>query len=332
MKTMQLINYEGNSDSFRLVEKEIPEIGDREVLIKIHLSPINPSDLAYIRGLYGIKKKLPSAPGFEGGGTVVKAGKESGFSEGDRVSCVAPTKGDGTWSEYMVVPPENCIRLIDSVSLDEGSMLYVNPMTAYAMFEEGRKKGHTAFVHTAAASALGKMIHNLGKKFEVPVIHIVRKSEQVDQLKNEGREFVLNSSDEKFQKELFKLSKKLNATYCLDAVGGEVASKIFATLPYGSELVSYGNLSEKQIDVEPGIFIFQNKKISGFWLSTFLPSLNQEEYKEITRKAQELLPECFRSEIHRSFTLENVPEAIEYYKKNMSLGKIVIRPSGTPDG
>ena len=53
----------------------VPQPGPREVLVKMHSSPINPSDLAFLAGGYGIKKPFPVVPGFEGSGIVVAAGK-----------------------------------------------------------------------------------------------------------------------------------------------------------------------------------------------------------------------------------------------------------------
>jgi NADPH:quinone reductase len=326
MKSIQLLDYDFQKSSFKIFEKPIPDPKDDEVLIKIYLSPINPSDLMYLRGLYGIKKKLPSTPGFEGGGTVVKVGSKSHFKEGDRVSCVAGAKGDGTWAEYMLVSESNCIKLLDSVSLEQGSLFFVNPLTAYFLFEIGRKKGHTAFLQTAAASALGKMLGKLANYHHIPMIHIVRKESQKVELQNLGFEKVLNSEEPNFQKELFKLSKKFNTTYMIDAVGGETASKIFMTLPYGAEMVCYGNLSEKEIMVQPGLMIFQDKKISGFWLSSYISSLSANEFDECSTIAQELIPTCFQSHIQKKFPLESIFEAIEFYKNNMSLGKIVIQP------
>jgi NADPH:quinone reductase len=57
-------------------------------------------------------------------------------------------------------------------------------------------------VSTAAASALGGMILRLGKRYQIPIIHIVRRQEQVDLLRQRGAEYVLNSSDPQFVEQL----------------------------------------------------------------------------------------------------------------------------------
>lgn len=320
-----LNQYSPGLDAFQLIQRPIPPLKDGQVLIKMHAASINPSDLMFFRGLYGIKKKLPVVPGFEGSGTILRIqGPSEILKPGMRVSCVAGM-GDGTYAEYMVTGMENCIPLIDSVSLDEGAMFFVNPLTAYAMFEIARNKG-TGIVQTAAASALGKMVVRLGKAFGVRVLNIVRKTSQMEELKNEGAELVLNSSENGFEKEYLRATRKGEFRVILDAVGGGVASKIFTLSPYETTMISYGNLSEEEFTLQPGIFIFQKKTITGFWLSTWLASLDKDEYTKHTSEAQKLLSGVLQSKIHKTFPLNRGTDAIGYYKTHMSEGKILIKP------
>lgn len=50
--------------SLKLID--IPKLAPGEVLLKMIYSPVNPSDLYFLKGLYGEKKVLPVVPGFEG--------------------------------------------------------------------------------------------------------------------------------------------------------------------------------------------------------------------------------------------------------------------------
>lgn len=60
-------------------------------------------------------------------------------------------------------------------------------------------KGHRAVLQTAAASALGRMVLRLAQRNGLPVVHVVRRAEQVEQLKALGAEVVLSSSDAGFE-------------------------------------------------------------------------------------------------------------------------------------
>ncbi|MBK6284763.1 MAG: alcohol dehydrogenase catalytic domain-containing protein [Draconibacterium sp.] len=196
-----------------IAEVPVPQPGSGEVLIKMYASPINPSDLAFLAGGYGIKKPFPVIPGFEGSGTVVAAGKGilPKLWMGKNVACAASPKYNGCWAEYMVTTATSCVPLSKEISMEQGAMMFVNPMTALAFFEIYKNlpnpgKKLRAIINTAAASALGRMVVKMGKTQGIPVISIVRREEQVEILKAEGAEYIINSSDIDFEEKLKELA------------------------------------------------------------------------------------------------------------------------------
>ncbi len=326
MKAVTLVKYDEANPVLEVREKEVSSPKPGEVRIKIHASPINPSDLMFLRGLYGFKKKTPVTAGFEGSGIVTALGEGvTALKIGDRVSCVA-SQTDGTWADEIITTVENCIPLLPETSLDSGACFFVNPMTAWAMVEQGTREKHTAMVQTAAASALGKMVIRLCKERSIPLINVVRRKEQEEALISIGAENVLNSSSPNFAKELYKISKKLNATYAIDAVAGETAQMLVECLPYGSKIVCYGALSEKPFTVNSGILLFQNKKIEGFWLSSWIYTIGLEEFRRQTDLAQKYINSIFATTIAKRFKFEDFQSGMDYYKNNMSEGKVVFTP------
>jgi NADPH2:quinone reductase len=298
-----------------------------QVLIQLHASPINPSDLMFLRGLYGIKKKLPVAGGFEGSGTILEVGSEiHNLKKGDRVSFVSSTSG-GTWQEFVTTEESNCIRLLDEVTLDQGSSLFVNPLTAYAMVARTQiLTPNQGIVQTAAASSLGKMIIRLCKSKGIPCLNIVRRQEQVEELQKLGADLILNSSDEKFDREFFKLVKKNNINVCLEAVGGDLAKNVFELMPPNSTMICYGALSEKPFEVNPGMVLFGNKKIEGYWLSSWMYTTPKDEVNKIAVETQKLLGSIFETHIQKRFKIDQIVDALEFYKNHMTGGKTVIIP------
>src|ERR1700730_11624269 len=90
MRAAQLRAYDGKPESIAVVNVPVPRPGAGEVLVRVHASPVNPSDDMFIRGLYAFKKPLPTVPGFEGSGTVVAGdGVMAQLLKGRRVACSA---------------------------------------------------------------------------------------------------------------------------------------------------------------------------------------------------------------------------------------------------
>ncbi|NCF67045.1 MAG: alcohol dehydrogenase catalytic domain-containing protein [Chloroflexi bacterium] len=140
MTAVVLDSYAG-VEALRVEKRLVPKPGDNEVLVKVAASPINPSDLAFLEGLYGFKKQTPVVPGFEGSGTVVAVGRGmmGRYLQGKRVACISQDKGDGVWAEYMVTSTGYALPLDQSVSLEQGAMSADNPLTAIAFMEIAKK-------------------------------------------------------------------------------------------------------------------------------------------------------------------------------------------------
>lgn len=85
MKGIQFTEY-GGPEVLRLIEMDVPAIGEREVLVEIKAIGVNYADTARREGKYVVPTKLPFIPGSEIAGIVVAVGKEvTRFSPGMRV-------------------------------------------------------------------------------------------------------------------------------------------------------------------------------------------------------------------------------------------------------
>lgn len=330
--TMKAVVLTKNGAQPEVATIPVPKPGKGEVLVKMAFSPINPSDLAFLKGGYGIQKPYPVVPGFEGSGTVVAAGNGvlPKLWLGKNVACAASPKLNGCWAEYMVTTTASCVPLSKNISMEQGSMLFVNPMTALAFFDlyrktpnpSGEKRG---IINTAAASALGQMIIRLGKQQKIPVISVVRRDEQAELLKNRGAEFVLNSASPDFEIQLKKLAHRLNASIIFDAVGGEMPQKLLSAASKGSSLFIYGRLSGDTCEILPGELIFTGNQIKGFWLTNWLHEQGMLKTLMNVRKIQSMINTELKTNIQQLYPPENISEAIETYIGNMSKGKVLLR-------
>lgn len=330
MRAVQLQDYSGKPSSLTVAQVPVPCPGPGEVLVKVFASPVNPSDLMFITGNYGFKKLLPATPGFEGSGTVVDAGSGmmARFMKGRRVACAAAdakSKG-GLWAEYVVTSAQFCVPLSKKVEMEHGATMLVNPLTAWALVDEARRGGHRAAVQTAAASALGRMVVRLGRKFSLPIVNVVRRPEQVEVLRALGAEHVLNSSEPGFDDELRRVCHKLGATIAFEAVAGEMSGRVLRAQPQGSRMLVYGGLSLKAAEVDPGSLVYEGKHVEGFWLSSWLRRKNMLSQLRIANQVQKLLAGELKTEIHARLPLEKAGEGLAQYAANMTAGKVLLVP------
>ncbi len=323
-------NVEEAIKSLRIVEKPMPKPKPGEVLVKIEAAPCNPADLLFLQGKYGVKKALPAVPGWEGAGTVVESGGGIlGWSlKGKKVACGGKSSGDGTWAEYYIANAKACIPLNKEIPIQQGATLIINPFTAVGLVEKAKKEGHLAIIQTAALSQVGRMMQVLAKQKGIPVINIVRRKEQIEELENSETKWALNSEEDEFLEKLKDLAGTLKATIAFDAVAGEMTGKILGVMPPKSKAVVYGALSEQSCcGITPLGLIFEQKKIEGFWLSQWIKERRFWQIYQTTRFLQELIESgVFKTKIRDSAGFEDWKEALLNYQQKMTLGKVMLNP------
>ncbi|MGO4834766.1 zinc-binding dehydrogenase [Rhizobiaceae sp. 2RAB30] len=251
----------------------VPSPGPKQLLIKVSLASINPSDVMFVKGMYGQPRAKGQPAGFEGVGTVVAAGDDPAAQKlaGKRVAFATGLSNWGSWADYAIAEAAACIPLLDTVRDADGAAMIVNPLTAIAMFGIVREEGEKAFILTAGASQLSKLIMGVARDEGYRPIAIVRRDDQIPLLKEAGATHVLNAESADFQAALREVMKAEQPRIFLDAVTGPLASAIFDAMPKRSRWIIYGRLDpEATVIREPGQLIFQHKQVEGFWLTEWM--------------------------------------------------------------
>lgn len=253
----------------QLGDLPIPEPSDGQLRIKVALASVNPSDEMFIQGLYGQPRIKGNAAGFEGVGEVVASGggQLADSYVGQRVAFVATVGSPGTWGEYSIADAATCIPLVDAVRDEDGAAMIVNPLTALAMFDIVKKDDSKAFILSAGASQLNKLLIGVAASEGYRPIAIVRRDSQIEPLKALGAAHVLNSEADDFGSELAAVLRNEKPRVFLDAVANQLSATVFNAMPRHARWVVYGKLdTELPTLLEPGHLIFMSKKIEGFWL------------------------------------------------------------------
>ncbi|MFD2561557.1 alcohol dehydrogenase catalytic domain-containing protein [Aquimarina rubra] len=328
--TVIVLNSYSGADALSIEQRPIPKPGKNEVLVKVAFAPINPSDLATLTGYYGLKNPTPIIPGGECSGEVVSAGPGAiaSYFLGKRVACGGWGKGGGVWSEYVVKSVKGgVLPLNKSLSLEQGAMSIINPLTASAFIDISKKEEHKAIALTAAASSLSKMVNSLAKSEGIQIVNIVRRDAQVDLLKAQGAEIVLNSNGVGFEQQLYDACHETNTHIAFDAVAGQLTNQLLKAMPPNSKVIVYSALSKQTVQASPDLLIFENKRIDSFWLGPWMSQQNVVKMMRLWKRSQKQIPSHLKSEIRKIYPMQEVKEAIRNYESQMTGGKILLRMS-----
>ncbi len=353
-----------------LHEVAVPTPAQDEVVVRVEASPINPSDLgllipsaadmsaATVAGtsdrpvvtaplrdgaLAGMAARVGiSLPvGNEGAGTVVAAG-ESAQAQALLGKTVG-IAGGAMYAQYRVVKAEACLVLPEGTSAKEGASSFVNPLTALGMLETMRREGHSALVHTAAASNLGQMLVKACLADGVPLVNIVRKAEQEEILRGLGAVHVCNSSSPSFETDLVEALKATSATLAFDATGGgTLASQILngmerAANATAAQYSRYGSSVHKQVyiygSLDTGPTVLTRNfgmawGVGGWLLTPFLAGAGPETIARLRARVAEELTTTFASAYTQEVSLAGMlqPEAFNSYLQKATGEKYLVTP------
>jgi NADPH2:quinone reductase len=353
-----------------LHDVQVPSPAGDEVLVRVEASPINPSDLgvliagadmstATIAGtperpvvtatlrqaaLEGLSARVdkPLPVGNEGAGIVVAAGSSPAAQA--LVGKSVGIAGGGMYTQYRAVDAFACLVLPEGTTPKDGASSFVNPLTALGMLETMRREGHSALVHTAAASNLGQMLVKLCIKDGVPLVNIVRKPDQEELLRSLGAVHVCNSASPTFSSDLVEALKATSATIAFDATGGgTLASQILSGMEQAAnatakEYSRYGSTVHKQVYIYGGLDTRPTTLtrdfgmawgIGGWLLTPFLQSIGAEGFGRLRARVAAELTTTFASTYTREVSLAGMlrPDAFHAYVKRATGEKFLVTPN-----
>lgn len=307
-------------DVLRLVDAPMPEPKAHEVRIQVLARNINPSDIMFIQGRYGIQPKLPSSAGFEAVGIIESSDSLQTYPVGTRVLFTAL----GTWKEYVCAPVNSVVPVPANMSNEIACQAFINPLTAYAMLEESGLKEGDKLLITAGASAWGKLVIQMAKQKGIWVAATVRQDSQKELLYQMGADLVINTDNEKVGG-IMRENAPHGVKAIFDAVGGELAGKILSSLEIGGTMYVFGSLSLNNIPLNSGLLIFKNLTIKGFWLTSWMENTSPQMQKTAIKTVFEhLSKESIQVDVASSYPLEKFQEAIQAYETPGRNGKILL--------
>jgi NADPH2:quinone reductase len=340
-----------------------------EVVVRIEATPINPSDIGLLFGAADIstaaRSGSPAQPavtlqipehlmpgmaarvgqslpvGNEGAGVVVAAGTSAAAQAllGKTVAVL----GGAMYAQYRCIAAAQCLELPEGATPADGASCFVNPLTALGMVETMRREGHTALVHTAAASNLGQMLNKICQKDQIGLVNIVRKPEQAALLKGIVAHYICDASAPTFLADLTQALVETGATIAFDATGGgPLAGQILTCMEAAlsrsaAEYSRYGSTTHKQVyiygglDTRPTEFVRNfgfSWGMGGWLLFPFLQRIGEAAAQGLRQRVASELKTTFASNYSREISLSEAlqPEVIAEYGRRATGSKYLMNP------
>jgi len=309
-----------------------PKPGPGQVLVKVLASPVNPSDLMTVRGVYGNRPDLPATPGYEGVGIVEAAGAGlwGKYLTGKRVA--VSSADTGKWCERTLVPAMQAVPLPADIPVEQAAMFFVNPATAYILTRlELRVPSGQWLLQTAAGSAVGRMIIRLAKKYGFRTLNVVRREAQAEELRALGGDEVLVFDSERHQteqlrSEIMRITDGQGVSYAVDPVGGATGSGVAQSLAVGGRMLVFGSLSEEPLMIPPRSLLTPTARVEGFWLARWLPAQGLAGKLRLVSAITRLMREgVLVSEVGQQFSLEQIGDAVRTAEQKARGGKVLLK-------
>jgi NADPH:quinone reductase-like Zn-dependent oxidoreductase len=369
---LQIRSLLGKDGALRLSLERIPvdEPKDDDVLIRVEATPINPSDLGLLVGAADMSRasssgdgertvvtaQMPDAVlrmmaarfdqslpvGNEGAGVVVKAGRSPAAQA--LLGKTVATFGGAMYSQFRMAKAGDVLVLKDGTTAAQGASCFVNPLTSLGMVETMRREGHTALVHTAAASNLGQMLARLCANEGIGLVNVVRSAAQEKLLRDLGARHVCNSSAPSFAEDLLAALVETKATLAFDAIGGgRLASQILTSMEIAanrnaSAYSRYGSNTHKQVYIYGALDMGPTELtrsygfawgVGGWLLTPFLMKIGPQEAQRLRQKVADEITTTFASHYSRTISLTDALklENIVAYSRRATGEKYLINPN-----
>ena len=305
---------------------DTPDPGPGQVRLRVERSPMNPSDLLQVQGLYGVRPPLPAVPGNEGIARVdaLGAGVE-GLSKGQLVLLPA---GCGAWQQALVVSAAGLVPLPEA-DLDQLAMLTVNPPTAFLLLDDfvDLQPGDWV-IQSAANSAVGGYVVQLAAERGLRTINIVRREDAIAPLKALGADVVVLDGPE-MEDQIREAIGDGKIRLGIDAVAGPLFGRMAELLATGGTMVSYGAMTMQPVSLSPQATIFNDIQARGFWLARWFERATPERRTQVFGALiQRIAMGKLHAPIAATYGIDEIHKAMEHASAPGRDGKVLLAPNG----
>ena len=314
---------------------ELPNVGDHDILIKVHQCGVNPIDYKIISGLVPAKP-MPHIPGCEISGIIEKIGShvvDDNLSKGDKVivhsrlsdgTCDMCLNGldmlcrnggiigaitNGGFAEYIAIPQRSVFKVPKEMDWDMAASLPVTTLTSFHALKEASLKFNEYILIFGASGNTGMMAIQFAKRMGAKVIAVSKH----EWIKDFGADYIINEYDKVVEK-VKEITNGKMADVVLNSVGIETWDNSINCVGTNGRLVSFGGLTGSDVKINVQSLYQRQVKLIGSNGGTL------GEIQELIDISEALK----KTKTWKRFKLDEIKEAIKSLSSKERDGRILV--------
>ncbi|MDE2858008.1 MAG: NADPH:quinone oxidoreductase family protein [Chloroflexota bacterium] len=313
----------GAPDQLTVEEVPSPPVKAGEVKIRVRACGVNFPDALMIQGLYQLKPPFPFSPGLEVAGDIIEVG--SGV-DAERVGQrIMATMMFGGFAEEVVVPQSSALPMPENMSYESGAGFPLVYGTAHvALSRRARLQAGETLLVLGAAGGVGLAAVEIGKLMKARVIAAASSAEKLALARSRGADETINYNNENLRERIKSLTDDRGADVIFDPVGGDMFDQAVRRIAWEGRYLAIGFASGRIPSLPVNIALLKNASVVGLFWGAYLtrdPGVIKRSFGQLLAWYSE---DCLRPHIHRSYALEDAPNALEDLINRRAMGKLVL--------
>ena len=313
--------------SLKIVEKNVADLPEGDLLIKVDFSSLNYKDAMSASGMPGVTRNYPHTPGIDAVGKITES-RVADFKEGDEVIVTGYDLGmntSGGFGEYIRVPSDWAVHLPKGLTAKQSMSLGTAGLTAglsiHALdsFREYTGLKNTKSVVSGATGGVGSISVMLLSKLGSEVTAVTGKNDQSDFLHTIGASSIL--SREELAETARKPIGKSLWDVGVDVASGEILSLLLTSLSPGGAIACSGLVGGPSFESSIFPFILRGNALIGID-SVEIPLKNKDHIWE--HFAHDWVLEGL-DKITKEVSLDNLEVEIESILSGNQVGRVLVK-------
>jgi len=307
----------------QIKELEMPNLGDGNVIIKVHYSSLNYKDALASSGAKGVVRSYPFVPGIDVAGEIIES-SNSEFAVGDNVVATGYKIGMsvyGGFGELVQLPAKWVLRLPDALSSFDSMCYGTAGITAAACIKkivDGDVSNELPVLVSGATGGVGSVSVGILAKLGYEVHAISGKQDEIETLKTMGASKVILRDD--YTNEPAKALDKAIYGGAVDTVGGEILTKMISMVANHGVVSCCGNVAGAMFTSSVFPFILRGVQLSGIDSAESSLTLKKELWNLLSDQWSLKLTEHIKT-----IQIDGIGDEVKKILEGNQVGRVVIK-------